>query len=123
MRSRFRANKNKNLQEKKANAPVKRSFGIVRDRNGNIKARDPHALPPEIIAQLSDDEKSYLGIWQDAVCSDADGMKRLTKVGKNEYIANDALRAVSTIYDNGKAYKVNPRKDIPQGEKIILENE
>ena len=37
-----------------------KAFGVVIDKNGKIKCDDPYSLPPEILDELTEQEKEEL---------------------------------------------------------------
>lgn len=50
------------MNQTTAPRPKVRLFGLVRDKDGNPKVDDPHNLPPEIKAMLTEAERKRLGI-------------------------------------------------------------
>lgn len=46
--------------------PRVQGFGLVRDKDGRIKADgDPNRWPAEVLAQLTAEERAYLGVRKD----------------------------------------------------------
>jgi hypothetical protein len=109
-------------RRKKASvAPRKLAFGVVRDKTGKPRVDgDPNDLPPEIQCMLTEPERESLGLWPKQLARDAQGVKRLKKLGDGKYEAVDPLVAASAVYDDGLAYPVSPRRDVPAGEILNL---
>ena len=90
-------------------------FGLVRDKNGKPKFdSDPSGAHPAILAMLTQAERKEFGLWDGPFCRDAEGTKRLNKVG-DDFEVVDALVAASEVYDGDQYFRLRQRVDVPVG--------
>lgn len=99
----------------------KKGFGLVRDKDGRPRVDDPSKLHPAQVAMLTDAEKSALGVWTGAFIRDAEGFKRVERIGPGRFRAIDPIRAAGTLHDGLVELRLTDRRDVPAGETIIIE--
>lgn len=93
-----------------------KGVALVRDKDGNPKIDgDPNALHPSVQQMLTVQEREVRGMWTGALAKDAQGIKKLTKVGDKVFRAEEALVAVSEIFDGDNYYRLAQRIDVPVG--------
>lgn len=99
-------------------------FGLVRDKDGAPRVDDPASLHPIQIGMMKASERDALGVWSGCWARDAQGYKKVSKMGDGGFIAEDALIAVSEIFDipadgsGATILTVSPRCDVPKGGRI-----
>lgn len=96
------------------------AYGLVRDKTGRPRIDDPATLHPVQIAMLTPEERAELGIWPGAFARDAQGTKRLTHLGNNQYRAEDTLVAVSEVFDGLTHYRLTARVDVAAGGTLTI---
>lgn len=90
-------------------------FGLVRKADGTPRIDgDPAKLHPAILNEMTPQERRDLGVWDGAFVIDAEGTKRVKRVG-TKYEAVDALVAASQLLDRKKVYRFGQRIDVPVG--------
>jgi len=110
----------------KVNSKYQRvGYGVVRDKTtGKPKVDNFADLHPMHLMQMTQAEREELGGHTDCWARDAQGFKRVEKIGAGRYHALDALVAVSEVFDvrTGDVWKLDTRGDGPEGAEIHVEN-
>ncbi len=100
-------------------------YGLVRDKaTGKPKVDDVSALHPMHFMMMSHAERVELGGHPDCWARDAQGYKRVEKIGVGRYRALEPLVAVSEVFDvhTGDVWRLAQRGDGAEGSEIHVEN-
>ncbi|WP_305968575.1 MULTISPECIES: hypothetical protein [unclassified Mameliella] len=101
-------------------------YGLVRcGKTGKPKIDNTSDLHPMHMMMMSAQERADTGQHADCWARDADGFKPITKTEPGQYRADEALRAVSQVFDvhTGNVWRLDKRGDVARGNSIVIENE
>lgn len=105
-------------------------YGLVRDgATGKPRVDDPAKLNPVHLSMMSIDERRELNLWPHHWARDAQGWKRVEKVGPDEFTATEAIVGMGQLIELGdepnkiRLAETPKRPDYPQGTTFTCKTE